>query len=454
MGESGVGNRGLTEEVKVSVYLDLKKKIKSRTAVVTVVGLGYVGLPIALEFCKKGFKVNGLDTNANRVKKLKKGISYINDISSEDISRVLRKKKPFYVTMDEKVLDGSDAIIVCVPTPLRKTKEPNISYVISASRTLSRHLRSGQMIILESTTYPGTTREVILPVLEKRGLKADRDFYLAFSPERIDPGNPKYDFTNIPKVIGGFTKYGTELGRLLYSQVIKKVVGVSNPEAAEVTKLLENTFRIVNIGLINEFADLCHRLGIDVWEVIKAAGTKPFGFMPFYPGPGIGGHCIPADPMYLSWKAQTVGFKTKMIDLAAEVNRNVPGNIVKRIGRMLAAGRKKIKDSRIFIIGVTYKRDVNDLRESPALEIIDILQKKKAKVSYHDPYIPRLDLHGLKLRSSGLSSPCLKRQDIVLIVADHSGMDYRMIADNARLILDTRNAFARSNIKGDNIVKL
>ncbi|MBU1656609.1 MAG: nucleotide sugar dehydrogenase, partial [Candidatus Omnitrophica bacterium] len=283
----------------MSVYIDLKQKIKKKKAIITVMGLGYVGLPIALEFCKKGFSVNGLDTNLRRIRKLRKGMSYINDISDSEISGILKTKR-FKVTADPKVLNVSDAVIMCVPTPLRKIKEPDISYVVRASKVLSRYLRHGQIVVLESTTYPGTTRDIMLPELRKSGLEMDKDFYLAFSPERIDPGNPKYSFVNIPKVIGGFNKRGTELGRLLYSSVIRKVVGVSNPEVAEVTKLLENTFRIVNIGLINEFAHLCHKLKIDVWEVIKAAKTKPFGFMPFYPGPGIGGHCIPADPVYLS----------------------------------------------------------------------------------------------------------------------------------------------------------
>jgi len=435
-------------------FIELKKKIKNKKAVITVMGLGYVGLPIALEFCEKGFKVNGLDTNTGRIRKLKKGFSYINDVPASRVAKALSGRKRFFATSDEKVLGSSDVIIICVPTPLRKIKEPDISFVLSASRTLSRYLRPGQMIILESTTYPGTTREVILPALEKSGLKVDRDFYLAFSPERIDPGNPKYDFSNIPKVIGGFTKRGTELAKLLYSQVIDKVIGVSNPEVAEVTKLLENTFRIVNIGLINEFANLCHKLKIDVWEVIKAAETKPFGFMPFYPGPGIGGHCIPADPMYLSWKARTVGFKTKMVDLAARVNRDVPRHIVKRVGEILAAGGRKVQGSRVLIIGVTYKRDVNDLRESPALDIIELLQKKKAVLSYHDPYIPYLDIGGIKARSSTLTKSLLRKQDIVIVVTDHSDLDYDLVSKNSRAIFDTRNVFDKKKIKGDNIIKL
>jgi len=438
---------------KTSVYLELKKKINSKKAVVTVVGLGYVGLPIAIEFVKKGFRVNGFDLAEARVKKLNKGISYINDISSEEIGKI-KKSGRFHVTKDEKVLSVSDVIIVCVPTPLRKVKEPDISFVLAASKTLKRFLRRGQIIILESTTYPGTTRDVILPALEESGLKPDEDFYLAFSPERIDPGNPKYDFTNIPKVIGAFTKRGTELGKLVYSNVVKKVVGVENPEAAEVTKLLENTFRIVNIGLINEFATLCHKLNIDVWEVIEAAKTKPFGFMPFYPGPGIGGHCIPADPMYLSWKARKVGFQTKMIDLAAKVNREVPAHIVERVKEILSARGKKLKGAKIFILGVTYKKDVNDLRESPALEIIEMLRKRKVALKYYDPYIPYIDIGGIKEKASFVTKTLLKKQDLVLIVTDHSKLDYKMIALESNLIFDTRNVLKRNKITGNNIIRL
>ena len=441
------------KEKKTSVYLELKKKIKSKEAVITVVGLGYVGLPIALEFVKKGFTVNGFDLDARRVKKLSRGVSYTNDIPSREVAKI-KKTGKFHVTKNEKVLSSSDVIIICVPTPLRKVKEPDISFILAASRTLRRNLRGGQIIILESTTYPGTTREVILPSLEKSGLKQDKDFYLAFSPERIDPGNLKYDFTNIPKVIGAFSKRGTELGKLVYSNVIKKVVGVESPEAAEVTKLLENTFRIVNIGLVNEFARLCHKLGIDVWEVIEAAKTKPFGFMPFYPGPGIGGHCIPADPMYLSWKARKVGFETKMIDLAAKVNRDVPAHIVERAGELLKARGKKLKGSKIFVLGVTYKKDVNDLRESPALEVIEALKKKKVELRYYDPYIPYLDTAGIKEKATRLTKTMLKKQDLVLIITDHTDVDYKMISRESDLIFDTRDVMKRNKIESKHVVKL
>ena len=437
----------------MSAYRDLQEKIKSKKAIVTVVGLGYVGLPMALEFCKKGFRVNGLDTSKKRVEGLRKGVSYIEDIPSSAIVATIKKGK-FNVTDNMEVMGTSDVIIVCVPTPLDKKHKPDISYILSVSRTLKKHMRPGQLVILESTTYPGTTREVMLPVMEKSGLVLGKDFYLVFSPERIDPGNPKYDFRNIPKVVGGMTPRGTELAKLLYLQVTEKVVGVSSTEAAEVTKLLENTFRIVNIGLINEFAALCDKLKIDVWEVVDAAGTKPFGFMQFYPGPGVGGHCIPADPMYLSWKARKVGFRTQMIDLAAKVNRMAPNYVVERMQKILKAGGKQIKGAKILLLGVAYKKDVNDLRESPALDILQLLKEKKAKWSYYDTFIPYLDIEGLKSKPVKMTKKLLKEQDLVVILTDHSNVDYRFIAANAAKIFDTRNALGKRRIKGEHIVKL
>ncbi|MDD5633856.1 MAG: nucleotide sugar dehydrogenase [Candidatus Omnitrophica bacterium] len=436
----------------MNIYTDLKNKIKNKKAVITLVGLGYVGLPIALEFCKKGFKVNGFDLASNRIEKLKKGHSYINDIPSKDIKAAL--KKGFYPTCDAKVINEADCIIICVPTPLRKIKDPDVSYIVNASRTLRKHMRAGQLVVLESTTYPGTTREIMLPEMEKSRLKLGKDFCLAFSPERIDPGNPKYQFANIPKVVGGFSKQETELVKLLYSSVVNRVIGVSTPESAEVTKLLENTFRIVNIGLINEFANLCDRLGIDVWEVIEAAKSKPFGFMPFYPGPGIGGHCIPADPMYLSWKARRVGFKTKMIDIAASVNRDMPKYTALRAEKILASKGKRIQNANVLIIGVTYKKDVNDLRESPALDLIEALKGKKCKLKYYDPYIPYLDIHGIKGESVELTGAIIKKQDLVIVVTDHSDINYKNIAKNAKLIFDTRNIFENKGIRNKNIIKL
>ena len=437
----------------MSLYNELRAKIQNKKVSIAIMGLGYVGLPIALEFAKKGYKVNGLDNNRGRVQKLKKGSSYIEDVSDKEIQKIISGGK-FNVTTNDKILSSSDVVIVCVPTPLRKIKEPDISYIIHASRAIQKHIHPGQLIIVESTTYPGTTRDVILPELEKSGFFHGKDFFLAFSPERIDPGNPKFNLVNIPKVIGGINQEGTDLGKLLYSKILKKVIGVPNAEIAEVTKLLENTFRIVNIALINEFSMLCNKLNIDVWEVLKAASTKPFGFMPFYPGPGIGGHCIPADPMYLSWKAQTVGFETKMVDLAAKPNRLMPAYVVKRIRGILKKDKLKLKDAKILVLGAAYKKNVNDLRESPALDIIQLLKKNGAIIKYHDTYIPYLNIHGLKYRSCKLTPSILKNQDLILIVTDHSDVNYSMVKKYATKIFDTRNVYSREDLEKGNIEKL
>ena len=431
----------------------LTHKIRNKKAKIAVIGLGYVGLPIALEFVKKGFFVYGLDNNKHRVDDLIKGASYITDISSVSIKTATRSKR-FFPTIEKSILKESDIIIICVPTPLRKRKVPNISYIIKASRTIARYLRPFQLIILESTTYPGTTRDVVLPILEKRGLKEGKDFFLAFSPERIDPGNNEHTFAKIPKIVGGISKEATELTKRLYSEAIDKVVPVSSAETAEVVKLLENTFRIVNIGLINEFAMLCNKLKIDVWEVVEAAKTKPFGFMPFYPGPGLGGHCIPADPLYLSWKARKVGFRTKMIDLAAKTNLFMPHYVVHRAEALLNERGRDISKAKILILGVTYKKDVKDLRESPALDIIDLLQKKGATVSYSDPYIPYLDINSIHLKSAKLVPDNIGKNDLIILNTDHSRFNYRIIARAAKLILDTRNAFGIRGIKAKHIIKL
>lgn len=431
----------------------LKNKIKDKSCRVCVVGLGYVGLPIALEFASRGFPVIGLDNNPKRIESLIAGVSHISDIPDSSIKSALDEGN-FEVTGEMDALSRADAVILCVPTPLRKVKEPDISYVIDIGRKMTGTMRSGQLVILESTTYPGTTREVILPLLEESGLKAGVDFFLAFSPERIDPGNPSYGLANIPKLVGGNTPEATELGKLLYSQIIDNVLGLSSPESAEVTKLLENTFRIVNIALINEFAHLCHRMGIDVWEVIEAASTKPFGFMPFYPGPGIGGHCIPTDPLYLSWKARKIGFRTRMIDLAAGLNRRMPEYIVSRTREILSEEKKALKGSRVLVLGVTYKKDVNDLRESPAIDIIKNLESSGAAWSYSDPLIPYLDVHGVSSESRELSPAMLERQDLVILIADHSAFDYDMLKTHSRKLFDTRNAFESKGLGGKNIIKL
>ncbi|UCH12386.1 MAG: nucleotide sugar dehydrogenase [Candidatus Omnitrophota bacterium] len=431
----------------------LKKLIDSKKAKICIIGLGYVGLPIALEFVKKGFFVYGLDNNKKRIGSLKKGNSYITDISSDRIRKILKSRR-FLPTTEESILKQPDIIIICVPTPLRKRKIPNISYIIMAAKTIVRYLQKSQLIILESTTYPGTTRDVILPILKKSGLKESKDFFLSFSPERIDPGNRRYTFSKIPKIVGGISKKAAELTRVLYSKVIDKVIPVSLAETAEAVKLLENTFRIVNIGLINEFAMLCSKLNIDVWEVVEAAKTKPFGFMPFYPGPGIGGHCLPIDPLYLSWKARKVGFRTKMIDLAAKTNLFMPHYVVRRIEGLLNEKGKEVSGTKILILGVTYKKDVKDLRESPALDIIELLQGKGARVSYSDPYILYLDINSIRTKGVKLTQAILKKNDLVILVTDHREFNYKMIANSARLILDTRNAFERVGINAKNIVKL
>lgn len=431
----------------------LKQLINNKKAKICVIGLGYVGLPIALEFIKKRFFVYGLDNNGNRVRNLIKGTSYITDIPSKDLKAALRSRR-FMPTTDESILRDSNIIIICVPTPLRKRKIPNVSYIIKAANTIAKYLRSGQLIILESTTYPGTTRDIVLPILEQKDLKEGKDFFLAFSPERIDPGNEKYKFSNIPKVIGGVSKQALELTKAVYSKVVKHVVPATSVEVAEVVKLLENTFRIVNIGLINEFTMLCDKLNIDVWEVVEAAKTKPFGFMPFYPGPGIGGHCIPADPMYLSWKARRVGFKAKMIDLAAKTNLFMPHYVVQRAESLLNERKKKISNSKILLLGVTYKKDVKDLRESPALDIIELLQGRGADVSYSDAYIPHLDITGIHLKNADISQKLIKKMDLLILTTAHSKFKYRIIAKHAKQILDTRNAFGTRGIIGNTIIKL
>jgi UDP-N-acetyl-D-glucosamine dehydrogenase len=433
------------------MYKKILKLVQSKQAKVCVLGLGYVGLPIAIEFAKKGFFVYGFDTKQSRIERLKKGISYIDDISNKDIKAVLDK---FYPTYDPETLNKADVIIICVPTPLRKRKVPDMSYIIKASQVISRYLKKGQLVVLESTTYPGTTRDIVLPALAKGRLTEGRDFFLSFSPERIDPGNPVYTFEKIPKVVGGLSKESTMLAARLYSKVIEKVVPVSSAETAEIVKLLENTFRIVNIGLINEFAMVCDKFRIDPWEVIEAAKTKPFGFMPFYPGPGLGGHCIPADPLYLSWKARKLGFKTRMIDLAAKTNLFMPRFVVEKAKRILGSRKNTLKNARILILGVTYKKDIKDLRESPALDVIELLQKEGALVSYSDPYIPYLDIGNINLKSAELDAANLKKQALVILVTDHTKFKYSFIAKNSKLVFDTRNAFAIHGIKGANIIKL
>ncbi len=418
----------------------LKKKIVDRKANVGIIGLGYVGLPLAVAFAKKDFRVYGIDIDKSRVDRLNKGISYILDVPARDIHEVKNNGK-LSVTTNFDVIRKLDAVIICVPTPLNKTKEPDVSYIVSAVENIKRYMKKGQIVVLESTTYPGTTDEVMLPVLEGRDMKEGRDFYLAFSPERIDPGNPTYNTENTPKIIGGISKESTELARILYEQVIHKVVSVSSSKVAEMVKLLENTFRIVNIGLVNEIMLMSDKLGIDVWEVIDAAKTKPYGFMPFYPGPGVGGHCIPVDPIYLSWKARGHGFEARFIDLASHVNSQMPHYVVEKVSGALNNHRKALKGARVLVIGVAYKKDVKDLRESPALEVVNLLKNKGAVVSYYDPYLPFLKMEGINLRSIRFEKENIAKADCAVVVTDHSNIDYEFLLKHSKVVVDTRNVF-------------
>jgi UDP-N-acetyl-D-glucosamine dehydrogenase len=433
------------------MFNTLRSKILNKNAKIGVIGLGYVGLPLAIAFAKKGFKVWGIDVDKKRVARLKKGQSYLLDLKPSDILN-LQRKGSLIVTSDISHIKRLDAFIICVPTPLLKTKEPDVSFIISATEMIKKHMKSGQVIVLESTTYPGTTDEVMLPILESTGLKEGKDFYLAFSPERIDPGNAKYFVTNIPKVVGGLSKKSTEITALLYNQIIEKVMQVSSARAAEMTKLLENTFRIVNLGLINELTLMCDKLGMNIWEIIEAAKTKPYGFMPFYPGPGVGGHCIPIDPLYLSWKAREKGFETRFINLASEVNGQMPHYVVEKIMDSLNGASKALKGAKVLLCGVAYKKDVQDLRESPVFEIIEILKKHGAIISYYDPYFPYLKIDEIDLKCVKFDRKTLKSFDCTVIVTDHSKVDYKFMAENSKIVVDTRNAL--KNVKDKHNVVL
>jgi UDP-N-acetyl-D-glucosamine dehydrogenase len=432
----------------MNYFRQLKKKINEKQAKICIIGLGYVGIPLAVNFAKKNFFVYGYDNNHSRVKRLKTGKNYIGDISSKQVSRLIDKDK-FLPTTDEKVINQADVVIICVPTPLRKVKTPDISFVKIAAKTIKKYIKPGQLIVLESTSYPTTTREVVLPELKKSGLVEEKDFFLCFSPERVNPGDKKHPVTKIPKLVGGLSSRSTKLAKSLYSKIIKEVHSVSSPEVAETSKLLENTYRLVNIALISEFTMVAEKLGISIWEVIEAAKTKPFGFMPFYPGPGIGGHCIPTDPKFLSWKSKKMGFKTKMIDLASYMDHFMPDYVIERVDKAL--GKKKINNSKILILGVTYKKDVKDLRESPALDIIEKLQKRKIKVDYYDPLVPYLKVSSINLKKVSISIKNLKKYDCVVLVTGHKGVDYQRIRKNAKLIFDTRNVYKKDY---KNVVRL
>jgi UDP-N-acetyl-D-glucosamine dehydrogenase len=421
----------------------LEQKLLRRTAHVGVIGLGYVGLPLAVELARAGFKTTGVDLDARKVDAINRGESYIPDALTSDVAH-FREDDRLSATRDASVVKTLDTVNICVPTPLRKTKDPDLSYVVSAVEMIAEHLHQGLLVILESTTYPGTTDEVVRPILERRGLVAGRDFFLAFSPERVDPGNTQYTTRNVPKVVGGTTPTCTALAKTLYSASIERVVEVSSTRVAEMVKLLENTFRAVNIGLVNELALMCDRLGLSVWEVVDAAATKPFGFMPFYPGPGLGGHCIPIDPFYLSWKVKEVGFEARFIELAGQVNAAMPHHVVDKVADALNSQSRSIRGSKILVLGIAYKRDVDDMRESPALDVMAMLMQKGAHISYHDPYVPSVTARdwpgGADLASVDLTPQRLRETDCALIITDHRTFDCAAIAKHARLIVDTRNA--------------
>lgn len=431
----------------------LARRIRARTARVGIIGLGYVGLPLAVEFGKEGFRVTGVDLDPRRVRGVNRARSYILDVPSDDLRR-LRRSRRLRATSSFDVLGAQDAIIICVPTPLRKTREPDMSHIVSATEEIARRVRRGQLIVLESTTYPGTTEEVILPALEASGLKVGRDFCLAFSPERIDPGNTTYTTRTIPKVIGGITPLCTKLATTLYGSAIHRTVPVSSSKVAEMVKLLENTFRAVNIGLVNEIALICDRLGIDVWEVIDAAKTKPFGFMPFYPGPGIGGHCIPSDPVYLAWKVRVHGFEARFIELATQINGAMPEYVVEKVGRVLNDRRKSLKGARILLLGLAYKKDVGDLRDSPAFDVARLLEERGTLISYHDPHVPSTELNGRRRTSVPLTASTLRRTDCVVLLTNHSVVDYGLILRHAPVIVDTRNQYGALQRRSSRVVKL
>ena len=427
------------QEDELAFGQGLKRKIVDRSAHLGVIGLGYVGLPLTLEMAREGFLVTGIDIDKERIESINAGISYVLDAPS-DVLRTFIGTGKLRATHALAAIKDLDSVSICVPTPLRKTKDPDLSYVVAAAEAVSDHLKPGQLVILESTTYPGTTEGVVLPILEKSGLRVGKDFFLAYSPERVDPGNKMHTTRNIPKVVGGITPLCTELAGLLYQQFVERVVLVSSPSAAEIVKLLENTFRSVNIALANEMALMCHTLGLNVWEVINAAKTKPFGFMAFYPGPGLGGHCIPVDPYYLTWKAKMTGFEPRLIEVAGQINNQMPAFLVSRIADALNDRQKSLKGSKILGLGVAYKRDVNDIRESPALEVLHRLHEKGALIFYSDPHVPRLELADQQLYSLELTPATLRSMDCIAVLTDHSTFDYAMIAAHSPLVIDSRNA--------------
>jgi len=430
--------------------MDLKSKITSRQAHVGVIGLGYVGLPLALEFVGAGFKVAGIDVDTLRLQKIREGKNYIPDVSDEDLRKAV-SSGALKVYDNYSVVSQLDCISICVPTPLRKTRDPDISYVMTAGDNVRQFIHKNMVIVLESTTYPGTTEEVLVKTLQSGTFEVGKDIFVAFSPERIDPGNRDYHTRNTPKVVGGITPQCTAMATLLYEQVVEQVVPVSNAATAEMVKLLENTFRAVNIGLVNEVAIICEKLGISVWEVIEAAATKPFGFTPFFPGPGLGGHCIPIDPLYLSWKLKTLNYNARFIELASELNTQMPEYCIRRIREILNERRKCVNGSSILFLGVAYKRDTGDVRESPALDMMRILEREGGQIEYSDPFVRELELDGIAHKSVTLNHESLSQYDLVILVTDHNCFDYAKVQQSAVLIFDTRNAFKE---KSDNVIKL
>jgi UDP-N-acetyl-D-glucosamine dehydrogenase len=432
----------------------LRCKIADRSASIAIIGMGYVGLPLAVEFGRVGFKITGIDILERKIKTLNAGKSDVDDIKDYEVKELVELKR-LYTTNDFSHLKKADVAIICVPTPLNKTKDPDVSFILAAVTEISKYLHKGMLIVLESTSYPGTTDELLREKFEATGLKLGTDFFLAFSPERVDPGNPKYQTRNTPKVVGGTTPACLKVAQFFYEQVISQVIPVSSTKTAEMVKLLENTFRSVNIGLVNEVALMCDRLGIDVWEVIDAAASKPFGFMPFYPGPGLGGHCIPIDPHYLSWKLKSLNYYARFIELAGDINSHMPEYVVEKIVNALNTRKKSINDSVILILGVAYKRDISDLRESPALDVIRILQGKGAHIKYVDPFVSTIKMEvGPDMKATQLNEQLLKSADCVAIITDHSSFNYQWIVDKANLIVDTRNATSNVTDSKKKIFKL
>ncbi len=433
-----------------STAADLQNKIKTKKARVGVLGLGYVGLPLAVEFAKAGFDVVGIDVQQSKVDDFNTGHSYIKDVPDSVFSPLVKSGK-LRATSDFSVIRTLDTIDICVPTPLRKTKDPDMSFVVAATEAIAQHIHPGLLVMLESTTYPGTTDELLLPRLSASGLEVGKDFFLCFSPERVDPGNPNFQTNNIPKVVGGITPLCTETGALFYQQALETVVPVSSTRVAEMVKLLENTFRMINIGLVNELAIMSSRMNIDVWEVIDAAATKPFGFMPFYPGPGLGGHCIPIDPFYLSWKSKEAGIEARFIELAGHINGRMPEFVVEKIQNALNDASKSVRGSNVHILGIAYKRNIDDVRESPALDIMMLLERLGAKVTYSDPFVPSVTLNASVLKSQEML-PFVGAADCVVIVTDHTGLDYAKIVEQSKIIVDTRNAL--KGFRSPKIVRL